>query len=871
MKYFAIIIFATAAAFAVGRLGYLGGNGNAAAAGVATGSSGTASGDAAAASNRDDRPKDVSGRGDAAAAAAAAVGLFADLGTVTVPAGTDVIMTSGRDRVGLYPARYVRDADQTPHTAAGAALIAAAADRDAAAEAVAALLGRIRKQDASGAWWVIDDTTQEVHAGHFGAVPDANTIYNPTTNKMTGTDSTPAIQALIDWRMYFNRDNPHVKAIRIPAGVFRLASGLQAGYGDRYAQANIEGAGMAFAQGFTQGTTLLCDFDNQPGIAFSGGLWPSVRNLSLFGRASHWYDHPAGGGELASYIKPAIDDTLLSNWFNPAIPAHNPELRYCPYAGIAIDPYKGDAPGPKPGTDRYPDAAVPAWLPAAARTTYGRNAASTYPLVERVSVRGFAVGIACQPCDSDGNGDFLTMRGVQFKHVAVGLSVGNTQSRNVHFDVCSWDNCHTAITTSMHGRRNGRLQGVAIDCTVSDAINILDLRNGSAIFGPITFTQLYAETVYRIGHIVDGAASVSGIKFDGCSFNFHLQNAEAGGRGVPRYILGNPLQPGQPSGGGSYHIAFDNCTFSDFATVLTLEQGGVVLRESQVRSLYVDRGFSPDVWKRLASNSLAGGLVVPNLNPQNLPHRIKHTVANVGDVKGSDLNVMTEPMANWTGRNHPASLYCQSLSPAGGRRREAIANVQTGGWLDKSTFAANRFEPSTGVWTFTANRTEADANADGLHAGGVIYDRSTGLVFWIESRTGAPGAYAVTAHLQNGYRVNAGGATRAYPEGDFAADVGEINVYGGRFFTPHYPTFFDTTNASDTLANVERGDGFDTVDATAGSAIQAGDWIYVDHYVDAWTGDGKVLSIGPGTLTVRGMAMDTKADRRLELVQRAQP
>lgn len=144
------------------------------------------------------------------------------------------------------------------------------------------------------------------------------------------------------------------------------------------------------------------------------------------------------------------------------------------------------------------------------------------------------------------------------------------------------------------------------------------------------------------------------------------------------------------------------------------------------------------------------------------------------------------------------------------------------------------------------------------------------MVFWIESRTGAPGAYAITAHLQNGYRVEPGAAARAYPEGDFTANDGEINTYGGRFFTPHYPTFFDT-NSSATLANVERGDGFDTVDATANSAVQAGDWIYIDDYLDAWTGDGRVVSVGPGTIAIAGTATDTKADRRLELVRRAQP
>ena len=135
------------------------------------------------------------------------IGLFTAAGAVVIGSGINLVQTSGRSVAGVYPARYVRSAaaDQNLYTAAGNALIAGVTAEGApqialAQTAILAILNLIRFVDSTGSYWEIEDTAQEVHAGHFGAVADAS--YTEGTGVTTGTDSQPAIQALIDWRVY---------------------------------------------------------------------------------------------------------------------------------------------------------------------------------------------------------------------------------------------------------------------------------------------------------------------------------------------------------------------------------------------------------------------------------------------------------------------------------------------------------------------------------------------------------------------------------------------------------------------------------------------------------------------------------------------
>lgn len=140
--------------------------------------------------------------------------LFTELPTRRIAPTISVLRTVGRTVTGKFGARYVRDADQTQHGAAGQALISAG---KLTAAQVSAILDRIRIRDASGVYWVLNEPVRDV--GHFGAVGDGI------------ADDTAAIQAAIDWAHYWNGGGPvrigegkwAVSAIRVRADV-RLAT-----------------------------------------------------------------------------------------------------------------------------------------------------------------------------------------------------------------------------------------------------------------------------------------------------------------------------------------------------------------------------------------------------------------------------------------------------------------------------------------------------------------------------------------------------------------------------------------------------------------------------------------------------------------------
>lgn len=129
-------------------------------------------------------------------------------------------------RLNGYLTRFLRDPDQTALTRTGHWLIDSAA---LSREEVARVLERIRARDSSGAFWVIDDKSQQVHLGHFGGVADGG--WKPgTANSVTGTDNFAALQAFIHWRGYFQETaDGRRKPVLIPRGIWRVDGQIEIG------------------------------------------------------------------------------------------------------------------------------------------------------------------------------------------------------------------------------------------------------------------------------------------------------------------------------------------------------------------------------------------------------------------------------------------------------------------------------------------------------------------------------------------------------------------------------------------------------------------------------------------------------------------
>jgi hypothetical protein len=843
--------------------------------------------------------------------------LFTNLAATTNPASVvriPVILNG-------YLTWFVRDPDQTTNTTIAQSFIDAVNTAEGAGPAAAALtavqgiLNRIRVKDLLNSYWVADDATQPLHAGHFGAVSDGAWNY---AGAISGTDNTAAIQALIDWRQYLRQYTfSQTQECRIPPGVFRINNGLQLGYGDTFRQVVLRGAGPTFSgSGNGGGTTLVCDFDDRPAISIEGGRVSFAADMAIVSpRGLSWvYSKSLGSYNDTALISFGLDDKQLVNWFDPAYPTRSPFLRFNPHAAIAIDPYRGAQPaaaaawaistaialgeyrtansklyiarttgttlgsgtgpaaladyvtdntvtwsyvGPSTLSTFYPAATPPAFLPLANRVTYSTSKAlsSNTPL-SNVRMYGFTVGVAVQPCNDDSNADFTSLFDCEVTYGPFQLSVCNTQSRNVDARRMTGSNFHTAITTTKHGKQNGKLGGVYSNCSWSACYQLVDL-GGTAIVGPHTFVECYVEGVQRIGDVSSGGNAGNAIVFDQCQFAFgHLIGN--GRRGVPQSLLGNILVP-VATGALTDTYNFRNCTFGGFSGMAPFLVAGVKLDNctfTEVANLTM-----PAQWRARAYNTTAGGVVFPSFvsSYDQLIHYIATNETTLGQQK-----TLTNRVNKATSRDLPASIYTPSLSPTLGNSSEEITNPVQIPAMAK-TGAGATCSLSGVTLTITTTFNDQTAIIYGMVIGAVLFDDNDGKTYIVRTRTGASGAYVYTCDLQTGYSYSVGGAI-AYAT-PFLATVGNLYSALGGVFSVGYP-MFGTLSTGGTAIPVARNDGYGGFIAnTAGSMIQTNDRPFVDGFIDGWSTNGfnAVTATAAGSITIASAPSYNATGKRLQL------
>lgn len=486
--------------------------------------------------------------------------LFTELSRA--PVGPDIrrVVTAGRSAVGRFAAAYALDASQEEMTRAGRFVLdrclARGGDRAAATRAIVELESRIRVRLRDGRWFLIDEPAPL--AGHFGAIGDA--VYTEATGTLSGTDDTAALQALIDWTIYWYEDVARGGTIRIGSGGFRLTRTLHVGRNDGYFSALLVGDGMGMDHAGA-GTRLFADHRAGPAVAMSGIMNGGIQRMNIRGALLHRIIDLALGDVERNR---APDDLDIALWTGD-------EPRYAPYAGVAVDPYRGDRPA-SGGYDSAPD--HPAWLDGR-RDLYGNAIGSSALSFEMVQATGFGVGFVVQPSDSDGNGDFTRFRDCTVTHCGRGWSVGNSQARAVELSACIASNIHTVLATSAHGRRNGAMRGRIDHLSVGAAINLFDFGNALGIVGPLSFVHLYAEAIYRLGHIGAGTDVDAGLRLEDCNLSFDRTTR----RGTPAYLIGTRDHSGYGRSGNAAPIVFSNCLFNNFGSVLTLYARGVRLTD----------------------------------------------------------------------------------------------------------------------------------------------------------------------------------------------------------------------------------------------------------------------------------------------------
>jgi hypothetical protein len=664
-------------------------------------------------------------------------------------------------------------------------------------------------------------------------------------------DHQPAIQAALDYAIY--RDTfadisggPKVVA---PGGVMRIDRPIQVGYGIDVRSVIFEGQGNRFGGNLFRGgsgTTFVATFDDAPAVVVQGGRNVKLRDFSLAGLNQ---DHVVG-----ILTTPAMTDLVATNWIDPSFPS-SASSRYAPYAGIAIDPYSGTQPGV-----HYPDVNYPAFLGAVSQ--YGKQFSSATS-IENVGIQGFYVGIAQQPCDADGNGDFTHLRDVAVTFCGFGFAWGNSQSRVSSLDGCNITACHTALDASTFGKQTGQPQVEAIHCSFGQLIQIFNIHTLGFGQGP-SLQHCFAESLYSIGFVGGNAQELGSVRFENCEFGMSWW----GVYGVPLYMLA--------TGAAQTFYEFDSCHWyiggfvgptDPVAWGLNFQGSGVGDGGFEHARCYSFTGctttwatYPSQLWQKCAFNA-TGGLTITDGSRLLQDYSWRQSIVYDLDTGGS-LGPVLYNQFNSGPRNRCLPAYSQRAKSLKFDNDPGVPALFRFGGI--SATGAGGVVTQVGrniTFTFTGADTNYLSQFGG-DVGDVLISRNTGRVYWVYSRT----ADTFTARAMCGFD-SSGNLLTAEPDGAEFATMHCRHYCVG----PNVVMYGDFASGVNDMTNVLQGNS--TPVGTISPLIQVGDWIFVDIDVDQFIsafGANRVTAIDnvAKTITFAGPFLFTREFQRIGIFSR---
>lgn len=653
-----------------------------------------------------------------------------------------------------------------------------------------------------------------------------------------------AVQAAVDAVIY--NDDPTQSAglnqtVYAPAGLYYINDTIHLGYGTGFNSVTFEGDTACYrGEAPFNGAVFITTFSDRPAFNFQGSRISTLRGIAIKGLLASYIqtNNLAAPNPIAT---PSLDDTVAANWNDPAL-ASTQDSRYAPYAAITVDAYSGT----RPGTS-YPNVAYPAFLGTVAQ--YGKNFSSDV-LIEDVYIQGFNTAVVVQPCDADGNGDFVKIRRCYFEQCKYGISIGNSQSRNVSIDGLVAHQMYSIFTNSKHGRQIGKFGSNIRDLSAYWIINLFEF--GSYYAGPMTFDNCYIEAIWRIGTQLTSAQTEVAINFNTSEFYFTLQDDV---RGVPADVLSN--------GGGSDAgvVNFNGCTFWGYPSIAGFNFNGVTfIGGTQFRC-----DTRTALYEKFAHNATCGGLITRQLaNPESADLKTTFYDLDTGGIEGTTRR--TSLWRNGT-RKNCIPLYATNVG-ASEEPYDSFPNKSPyfRGIVNKSEFSSLALVNKTLTGTFSS-RADWQFMNNGPLPGDVIWDDQTGMSFFVRSRTGT----TFIAEAQNNYKSNGSGGF--VPIASFSTTVGNFYIRNTRLYTPRLYLRGDTTAGNATATNVGRDDGFG---AWYDAQIAVGDAFAILATQDRWQSDATAFisarDQSAGTITMSaGAEVRASTRRRFDLFIRTGP
>lgn len=431
----------------------------------------------------------------------------------------------------------------------------------------------LKIQSADGAFWELVAEGAIVTEKQAGGVGDGV------------ADDTQAIQSAIDYALYNAQSSSSAQPVEVViiGPLCRTTDTIHMGYGETFHGVIVRGTGMKRrAESTNVGTAIIADFTDRPIINIQGARISELSDIWLEGAIPQ----PSGFFD-------GLNPTVESNW-----DALGGNGRYNPYAAISIDGYGGTRPA-----QSYPDATYPTFLQPIAQ--YGKVTSSDV-LISRVGVRHVNTAIAVQPADVDSNGDFVKVRDCNLDNSKYGISVGNSQSRNVELRNITSARLFVFMTNTVHGRQVGRFGGPIENCSIGGFLGSIFQFNGTAFLGTPVFNNFYAESMFRLGDFTSNSSGEGTLTFESCQFVFQHSDTN----GVPANVLG---------GLNDTELVFRGCIFSRVPSVYSFMSRGIQFHDCR-SSADTRTGGTIDRYLAFAHNGTSGGMILDPLRqrPQGL-------------------------------------------------------------------------------------------------------------------------------------------------------------------------------------------------------------------------------------------------------------
>jgi hypothetical protein len=645
-------------------------------------------------------------------------------------------------------------------------------------------------------------------AGYIAGLPTGTYV----GGVMGGSDSAATIQPVIDAHIYDLASNE----ARAPIGDFRLAKGLNVGYGVSFKAGRLFGSGMGFnSDPGRAGTTFYCDFLDQPGVSIQGGRNFDVGHFSLIGRLRPYMLAEKFGREDCVS---AVDDRIAANWVDPALLLLDARIssQNAPLAGIAIDPRSGAK-----QANYYADV-----VSDLVTTQYKKNF-SNQTRIHDVELQGWYVGIVTQPNSyagsidstlSDGNGDFVWMRRITIQYCAYGLASSQTQNREfagVHVYIHT---CHTGLTNRAFGRQTGRF-GDGFSYHVDQTINIYDFGDGFNLSG--LYLPIEGETSWREGNFLATTTISLPLTIKG-KISFEGQILK---RGVPLAMVSGGICPFKWDGGSRENY------YSSYLIDMTPDQVTIDNTMMKPRSTEIDTGSTITTAVKAAQNATLGGIMFPAFG----------ATSRLGDIRPKftpwNLDTGSAVTAPPIIRRSTYPSNRTICTPLWVERHSASGDPSDPGVIIPRSARAASFSPtSLGLSGAITGRTITGTFPGGWTAiRKAQYFGSVGDMVWHAGKkrwfvlTSLPSGSDFVLTLQNGFDVN--GAFD--PAASFIADVinftgATLYVASGRWYSPALPVYGRFTSGSPTITEVGLNAVGTQVSASIDTNIGATDTIIVD-------------------------------------------